>query len=643
MIVAIDIETKPALGFESYEKAALDHHRNEITQIAWACSDGTAGVFSGLEPVLKINQKLSIWRENKPQFVGHNLKFDLKTLITKGAHLTVDDYGGDTMLQAVASFDKIPEDWLSHYEVKRQEENAKYKKQVHREAGQYSLKTLAPFHLGIAPFWETESHDNAEYALNDARYTLQLYLKQQEILMAQGTHDFYDKKIMGWARMILEAELRGVKLDLDLLERLDAESKIKAAEARNELIELWQEPMEEYGKLQYRQIDAQYEEMKARAINKAKTEKTKLSAVVRYDNLKQRAIEKIEPFNMDSPSQLMWLFRDYYGLDVNTFEGDESTGKSVLNRLASEGRQDVGKFLEYRKHTKLTKAFFPAYKSMHWDGRIYCGFNLNGTRTGRLSSSEPNLQQVPGELHSLFIAERDRRLLCYDLSNIEPILIAYITECPNLCKLLIDGRNFHDVNTKVFFDLPDSIPDSEIKKTYARERKVAKELGLLLLYGGGKKKIRESAQKYGFQFSMADCEQKYNRFRKQYDAVFQFKKQLDKRLEAGEAIKNLMGRHYKIPNRDDVYMKGLNTLIQSSASDLLVESAARAYRRYKAENIDAVPILFVHDETIVDASEADAERARDVLLQEMLSYNLTTPYGQIKLKAEGGINGYWQK
>ncbi len=644
IICAIDIETRPAPGFEDYDKAALDHHRNEITKIALATSKGGSTCFDDVET---FNVWLRALREvhnnplDPPIFVGHNFKFDLKTLITKGAALTIEDYHHDTMLQAVANVDKIPDQWLADYGVARLQANKDAGANIHRDAGRYSLKTLAPYHLDIAPFWEVADHADAAYAIKDAVYTLQLFIKQAEVLKQNDCAAFYNNKLMQWARMILEAELRGVAIDMPMLEARKANSLAMADKWRGELLELWQEPMEAYGKQQAGQVDYQYAAMKEKALAKAKPEK-KEAVAVRYDNLASAARDKLEPFNIDSPSQLMWLLKEYYGLDTTTFEGDESTGKSVLNRLASEGRTDITALLEYRKHTKLSQAFFPSYESMQWEKRLYCSFNLNGTRTGRLSSSDPNLQQVPGDLHSLFIAGPGRKLICYDLSNIEPMLLAYVTECPKLCKLVIEGRNFHDVNTKVFFDLPD-MPDADIKTLHARERKVSKELGLLLLYGGGKKKIRESAQKYGFQFSMAVCEQMYNRFRKEYEAVFAFKKQLDRRLEAGEAIESLLGRQYKLPNRDDVYMKGLNTLIQSSASDLLVESASRAYKRFYKENLAFRPILFVHDEVILEGPEHEAKAAADILLEEMLGYTLTTPHGTIKLKAEGGIYDNWQK
>jgi DNA polymerase I-like protein with 3'-5' exonuclease and polymerase domains len=638
MLLAIDIETAPADEFKDYEDAALDFHRNKITQIAWAAEDGRAGCFQTVSDLNNLLAERSDW-----EFIGHNFKFDLKTLIEKGAHLTFDSYCHDTMLQAVANYDKTPESWLTEYNVKRAQKNTELGKNVHRNAGQYSLKTLAPYHLGIEPFWEVDGHDDAEYATKDALYTLQLFKKQREILRHQGTEKFYTEKLMPWARMILEAEYTGIQLDLEKMKSKWAEADQKAKEAQNRLVDLWQEPILYYEKIQRQKIEKQYEGMKSAAILKAKTDKTKASAEIRYEALKEKALEKVEPFNMASPSQLMWLLRDYLQLDVTNLDGEDSTGKEVLKRLAEEGREDIKAFLDFRRYTKLSTAFFPSYNSMHWNGILHCNFNLNGTRTGRLSSSGPNLQQVPGDLHDLFIARPGYKLICYDLANIEPLLIAYASECPNLTALMIAGESFHDSNVKLFFDVPEETPLSEIKAKYPRERKVAKEIGLACLYGAGPKRIRASAMKYGFNLSESEVKRNYEKFKTYYKAIYDYKKELDKRLENGEAVKNLLGRQYTIPVKQDVYLKGFNTYIQSSASDLLIEGARRTRTELKQKDLDARPLLLVHDELVVEALEDQAPDVEKIIVKNILGFTLRTQLGEIKLKAEGGIHNHWSK
>lgn len=636
MLVVIDIETAPGQGFEAYEDAALDHHRNRITQIAWATTNGTSGVTQSID---ELNKLIGEWRKSGAEFGGQNFKFDLRTLITKGANLTSSDYAEDSMLQAVADYDKIPDNWLLEYENQRVELNKAGAS--HRRSGKHGLKTLAPYILGVEPFWETNDHDNADYALTDAKHTLALILEFNKRLKEKGCYEFYRTKLMRWARMFLDAELYGLTLDTSLMESKKASSLQLLESARASLLEAWKAPMAAY--LHDRQVELsdKYKQMTAAALakpTKAKRDEDKVH--MKYANLYANAAAKLEPFNMDSPSQLMWLLRDYYDLDVHTVEGDESTGKSVLNKLAEDGRKDVESLLTYRKHSKLLKAFFPSYEAMQWNGRLHPSFNLNGTRTGRISCSSPNIQQTPADLHDLIIAGPGRKLICYDLSNIEPMLIAYLTECPVLCNLMINNISFHDDNVLTMFNLDCSHAD--VKKLYPKQRAVSKTAGLALLYGAGPTRLQHIGMQADMPFTEAQAREIYGRFKKKYEAVFAYKKELGRRLERGEAVPNLLGRLFTIPNRDDVYMKDLNTLIQGSGSDILIESACRANEKCKEAGLDAYFLASVHDELIFSASDKDAVAADSIIKTAMLDYKLPTSYGPISLKCEGGIFDYWK-
>ncbi len=634
MLVSIDIETAPGFGFETYEDAAIDHHRNRITQIAWACSDGTNGVHNS---IAVLNSQIEEWRTKDPRFGGHNFKFDLKTLITKGAHLSSADYHEDSMLQAVANCQKIPDSWLAEYEAKRKALNKELGRDVHRNSGVHGLKTLAPYILNVEPFWEAASHDDAAYALKDATYTLDLIVKQSEILRASSQYEFY-RRLVRWSAMFLDAELTGLAVDLDLVEKKRAESALALVKAEENLKKLWVEPVAAYQKMQEDKLAAKYQSMAAIAIAKP-TKKPKDEDKVRekYANLYANALSSIEPFNMASPSQLMWLLRDHYGLDVNTVEGDESTGKPVLNKLAESGRSDIQALLDFRRHTKLQSSFFPIYPTMNWNGRIHPSFHLM-TRTGRSGCSGPNIQQTPADLHDLYVAGEGRKLICYDLANIEPMLIAYLTECPVLCDLMINNKSFHDDNAITMFGL--NCSHSEVKTLYPKHRKVAKDAGLALLYGAGPMRLEHIGIAKDLPFTQSQAREIYAGFKKKYQVVYDYKKELDRRLERGEPVTNLLGRQYTISNRDDVYMKGFNTLIQGSASDLLIESACRANESGK--HLGLRFLASVHDECIFDVPTQHAEAGNKLVESSMLNYFLPTSYGPISLKCEGGVFDYWK-
>src|SRR5690606_17483037 len=102
--------------------------------------------------------------------------------------------------------------------------------------------------------------------------------------------------------------------------------------------------------------------------------------------------------NYSSPQQMSWLLKDYLKLDITDPQGEESTSKAVLNKLAATGREDIRAYLDWREADKVLTMYLPTYRELQVEGIIHPSFNLTGTRTGRTSSSAPNLQQVPPKL-----------------------------------------------------------------------------------------------------------------------------------------------------------------------------------------------------------------------------------------------------
>jgi DNA polymerase I-like protein with 3'-5' exonuclease and polymerase domains len=127
------------------------------------------------------------------------------------------------------------------------------------------------------------------------------------------------------------------------------------------------------------------------------------------------------------------------------------------------------------------------------------------------------------------------------------------------------------------------------------------------------------------------------RIRDYYKGVWDFKKALDQELESGHIIYNYLGRPLKIQNPEDIYMQGLNTLIQSSASDLLQQAAL------DIRNLDCVPRLLVHDELIVEADEQIASAIEIAIIREMTKFELPTQWGMIPIKTEGKVAICWEK
>jgi DNA polymerase I-like protein with 3'-5' exonuclease and polymerase domains len=628
-LYGLDIETECAVEGCSGKDCghALDFNRNRITVIAI-----TDGLFN--EMVVRDLEIFKRWLSYNPEarFTAHLGKFDIKQLAARGIDI-VDRWVDDSCLLAFTSQVKIPDSWLADYELKRREQNKLRTGMKHREAGKHSLKTLAPYFLKVQPFWEPEDgHDDDEYVLTDARYALKL-TEYFHSMLPQKSLEFYREKQLPWSKMLLAMELKGIALnDEELLKKWKAtEESLYSSE--NTIKEQWASHFQAYEDLQRFETQEKYNAMAIMAKSKGKFS---VKQEAQHQKRFEKALQKVEPLNLDSPKQLLWLLRDRLELAATNLKGEESTDKETLTRLAVN-HKEVDVLLNYRKARKLCSTYFPEYRSYAFKGRIHPTFNATGTRTGRLSCSDPNLQQVPGALHSLFEADPHHVLITRDLSAIEPTILAYYSEDPVLCKLMIEGGDFHGETAIAAFDLPEG---TNVKKEYPELRKVAKTIGLAVLYGAGANQVHLVLQKEGFSdFTLTDAKRIVTRIRERYKGVWEFKRALDSELETGSTIYNLFGRPLSIPERDEVYMKGLNTLIQSSASDLMQESAYIIWR----DQI-SVPLLLVHDELVCQSKEEVAEIKEALIVKTMSNAaDLQTAYGKIPIRTEGKISKTWEK
>lgn len=632
MLISLDIETE---SVTEDKDDALYPHLSRITVVGVWCPE-FEGTFTDLNEL-----KQFIDSNSSYVFLGHNFQFDLKHLSYHGVEIPVERWAHDTSLMASACTTKIPESWLEGYELKRREENKKLPTGVsHRAARHRSLKTLAPYFLKVKPFWENPAnHANEEYVLKDCEYTYRLYQHFNAIMQEDQTLEFYQTWLMPKARMFQNAIQRGITIDTTKMQAKWLEAEQRATELKAKLDDIWAPAYKYYHQLQCEQIIASYDKKYESALVKAK-DKEKCKA--RYNKLEAAALDKLEyGLNLDSPAQLLWLFKDYLTYDVSTFKGDESTGKEVLQKLA-EQHEDVKLFIEYRKARKLNTSFFPSYqKHMRKSGTLHCSFNLDGTRTGRLSSSDINLQQQPPDVRDIFVSRENYSFITLDQSAIEPKIIAFLTEDPVLCDLMISGGDFHSRNAVVMFGL--DCDDKQVKEEFATERRIAKELGLALLYGAGPRRIQQSAQRYGFIWPLSKCKEIYENFKSLYEPIFKFKKNLDRKAEAGKVVENVFGRKHVYSNPEDVYMKTFNALVQSSASDLLIDSGDKILQKFKQNQIDGHLILTVHDEIMFEVLDSQVQQAYPIVIEAMTGYDLKTKYGNIPLTVEGGIAKEWKK
>lgn len=644
LLVSLDLETKCAVASctDNQCQHGLTPHLATVTVVGlyWEVSGKPyTYVTRDLRQLATKLAKLEPYT-----LVGARLKFDLRMLHHHGLPIPVERYHHDVSLMGVASYEKVPAQWLAEYEGQRKLENKKVKRGFsHRKGTRHSLKTMAPYFLGVKPFWEDPSdHDDDAYVLKDCEYTYRLVKPLLAKLKAQGTLPLYTERLMPWARMFLRAELRGIKLDMRAVKQGSIEAEEQAARAKKELDAAWKKAYRAYKEEQRNEVGQRYFAMEQQAVARARNAfEARPRLAERYGQLQQAALAKVEPFSLTSPSQLKWLLRDHLVLDICKLDGSESTDAEVLERLAAEGRTDVAALLKYREATKLVTTYFPSYRELSHKGVLHSSFNLSVTKTGRTSSSTPNLQNQPSALHRIFIARPGYKIITKDLSAIEPTWIAYYTEDEKLIRLIQSDQKFHSYNAVAIFQ--ENWDVLTLKKDHPAEYDMAKEIGLAVLYGAGGERVRGCALKRGYRWSESRCKKAVWDLRGMWQGVARFKRELDE-LARTKPIWSYFGRARSFVDcHEDIYMQAFNSLIQGTGSDLLLDGSHKAEAEYIAKGIDASPVLWVHDEALVEVADSDVEEADEILTRCLTNYDLATPFGPVPLRVEGKISDRWEK
>ncbi len=325
-------------------------------------------------------------------------------------------------------------------------------------------------------------------------------------------------------------------------------------------------------------------------------------------------------FNINSPKQLGEVLFEKLGLPggKKTKTG-YSTNADILEKLAPD-YPIVRNVLEYRKLTKLYGTYVVGLlKVADESGRIHTQFKQTGTATGRLSSAEPNLQNIPirtdegRELRKYFLASPGRVLIDADYSQIELRLLAHISGDKTMISAFKDGTDIHTSTAATVFGV-------EPEEVTPELRKRAKAVNFGIIYGIGDFSL---AGDLGIPVKQARAY--INSYLASYPDVNAYLKDIVAEAHARGYVTTLFGRRRYIPEiagHNAIQRKfgervAMNSPIQGSAADIVKLAMLGVSRRIAKEGIDAKLILQVHDELIVEASQTDAQRAADILREEM--------------------------
>ena len=324
-------------------------------------------------------------------------------------------------------------------------------------------------------------------------------------------------------------------------------------------------------------------------------------------------------FNPNSPKQLGEMLFDTMGLPhgKKTQRG-WSTDAETLESLRDYPL--VEDILQYRAYQKLNSTYVEGLlKVIAEDGRIHTRFNQTEARTGRLSSDNPNLQNIPirtelgSQLRAYFVARPGCVLVDADYSQIELRILAHVTGDEHMQQAFLTGEDIHRSTAAKIYNLP-------LEQVTPRLRSSAKAINFGIMYGKGAYSLSKDI---GVSVKEADA------FLKNYLATFpKVSGYMDKTISDARAcgyVSTLFGRRRSLPeltsNNHNIRASGermaRNTPIQGTAADVIKLAMVRVWRRLRDEKMESRLILTVHDELIVEAPEAEAAKAASILQEEM--------------------------
>lgn len=512
-------------------------------------------------------------------FVWHNGKFDcsrLKYLCNLDAR--IDD---DTMLY--------------HYCA------------VNEKRGTHSLKDLGQLYLQ-APAWDDELDKiKREYCkqhkikLGDFMYddiptsVLVPYMQRdciatlrlKRVLQRLGRPEasFIYGKLIEASNVFMRVELNGVRLDMNYLEDLEfeLEKELEGATKRlNEVSATIWDPQQ-------------------------------------YSHDTGAKVKLTDEFNIKSPKQLKWMLQQVLGYPVPSTDAatidmliDEVDAGLITNPRAKDFLQAIA---SVRKNSKYMDTYVQGLREcVCRDLRIRGTFNLHGTETGRLSSSNPNMQNIPRDkkIKNLLCATPDYKLVQMDYSQAELRVLALLSRDPYLVSVYVNGKDLHDAVAAEMFG-----PDFD-----KEQRVMAKTINFGIAYGRGPGSIAQT-----FKKSMNEARAIIAKWFKPMPYV---KEWIDNRramAKRGEACTTIFGRerHFVVTNEDLNHIQNeyINTPIQSIASDFTMFSLIEIDKFLRENNLDARIVTTVHDSIIVECR--DEKDLVDLVAQTCVRIMAETP------------------
>lgn len=498
--------------------------------------------------------------------IGQNLKYDLLVLARHGLAVAPIE---DTMLISYAL-----------------------------DAGKnnHGMDRLSELHLGhkTIPYSEVAGTGKAQvtfdkidiekatsYAAEDADITLRLWRALKPRLAAEGKTAVYEVLERPLVQVLAAMEQRGIAIDRQILSRLSGDFAQSLARLEDEIHTL--------------------------------------------------AGEK---FTIGSPKQLGDILFGKMGLPgaQKTATGQWATGAGVLEDLAEQGHELPAKILDWRQLAKLKSTYtdsLPTYVNPQTH-RVHTSYALAATTTGRLSSSEPNLQNIPirteagRKIRTAFVAEKGNKLISADYSQIELRILAHIADIPQLRQAFADGVDIHAMTASEMFGVPVEGMPSEVRRR-------AKAINFGIIYG-----ISAFGLANQLGISREEASAYIRKYFERFPGIRDYMDQAKTTVRASGQVTTIFGRVCHFPavasknpsERAFVERQAINAPIQGSAADIIRRAMVRMDGALAEAKLDARMLLQVHDELVFEVPEAQVEAALPVIRKVMVE----APHPAVQLK-----------
>ena len=547
------------------ETSSLDAHQADLIGISLSTKIGKAcyipiGHKSG-DCLKKINviKKLKPLLEDKSvKKIGQNIKFDFIVLYKQGIEMNSME---DTMLMSYV------------LDAGKNRHNMDILSEIHLSHKTISFKDLVGSGKKQINFSEVEINQAMEYAAEDADITYRLYKIFTKNLNNEKLTNIYEIFEKPLIKILAFMEIHGVKIDNKFLKDLSKKFEKKISNLEKKIFKI-----------------------SKKEFNIAST---KQLGEIMYNELKIASLKK-------------------------TKKGSFATSASVLEDLAFKGHELPKLILDWRQVSKLKNTYsdsLPEHINPNTN-RVHTSFLLAATTTGRLASSDPNLQNIPiksedgKDIRKAFIAERGHTLVSADYNQIEMRILADLADVKELKKAFKNNEDIHTLTASQVFNL-------DIKKVDQNIRRKAKAINFGIIYG-----ISQYGLAKQIMVSINEAEEFLTSYFLKFPEIKEYMNSTIKFCRKSGYVNNIFGRRTHINGINDKNYNvrnfqeraAINAPIQGSASEIMRLAMIRLVKRFKSlKGVKSKILLQIHDELIFEVPNAEIKEICNVVKEEMIS------------------------